>query len=180
MKRMYERRFLLFMPEYVAGGAETQFRYLIDYAEENKWNLDVIIEHRTKKKIEILPKSVREMKNVRVYELDWRKADYMKMRYDVMVHILRKTPHIQYSTCLIYYPSDLALAPLLRSMGIHVIYSERTAGSAISQNRLFQKYLSGQAGDLAVCRLPSTSPANAAWSLEQLVEAWEVIKERLE
>lgn len=41
--------------------------------------------------------------------------------------------------------------------------------------RLFQKYLSGQAGDISVCRLPSTSPANAACSLLQLCEAWEQI-----
>lgn len=41
--------------------------------------------------------------------------------------------------------------------------------------RLFQKYLSGQTGDIPVCRLPSTSPANAACSLSQLCEAWKQI-----
>lgn len=44
-----EKRFLLFMPDYALGGAETQFRYLIDYAEKNAWKLDVIVGHRIKK-----------------------------------------------------------------------------------------------------------------------------------
>ncbi|MBR0161700.1 MAG: DNA-deoxyinosine glycosylase [Oscillospiraceae bacterium] len=42
--------------------------------------------------------------------------------------------------------------------------------------RLYEKYLLPLTGRDAVC-LPSTSPANAAWSLERLIEAWSVIAE---
>ena len=41
---------------------------------------------------------------------------------------------------------------------------------------LYDKLLLPQTGKQAV-RLPSTSPANAAWSLERLVRAWQVIAE---
>lgn len=40
--------------------------------------------------------------------------------------------------------------------------------------QLYKKYIMPQINREAVC-LPSTSPANAAWSFEQLVEAWKEI-----
>ena len=41
--------------------------------------------------------------------------------------------------------------------------------------KYYKKYTKHQINRDAVC-LPSTSPANAAWSLERLVEQWKVIK----
>ena len=41
--------------------------------------------------------------------------------------------------------------------------------------KYFKKYTQAQINREAVC-LPSTSPANAMWSLEKLVEAWQAIK----
>ena len=40
--------------------------------------------------------------------------------------------------------------------------------------RYYEKYTKEKIGRKAVC-LPSTSPANAAWSVEKLTEAWKVI-----
>ena len=40
---------------------------------------------------------------------------------------------------------------------------------------LYKKYIFPQTKKEAVC-LPSTSPANAAWSLERLIKEWKVIK----
>jgi len=42
--------------------------------------------------------------------------------------------------------------------------------------QLYQKYIYPQLKKEAIC-LPSTSPANAAWQLERLIEAWQVIRE---
>ena len=41
--------------------------------------------------------------------------------------------------------------------------------------KYYNKYIRDTVGREAIC-LPSTSPANAGWKLERLVEAWEVIK----
>ncbi|MBR3058681.1 MAG: DNA-deoxyinosine glycosylase [Clostridiales bacterium] len=40
---------------------------------------------------------------------------------------------------------------------------------------LYRKYIELQTGRCAIC-LPSTSPANAAWTLDKLIESWSVIK----
>ena len=45
--------------------------------------------------------------------------------------------------------------------------------------RLYRKYLEAQSGREAVC-LPSTSPANAGWSVERLIGAWQAVREALE
>ena len=41
---------------------------------------------------------------------------------------------------------------------------------------LFEKYISNEVGRHSIC-LPSTSPANASWSLDRLISEWSVILE---
>ena len=41
--------------------------------------------------------------------------------------------------------------------------------------KYYNKFLRGRIGRNAVC-LPSTSPANASWSLQDLIECWKVIR----
>ncbi|MCM1267630.1 MAG: DNA-deoxyinosine glycosylase [Bacteroidales bacterium] len=65
-------------------------------------------------------------------------------------------------------PNDLSV--ILNAAKIRSIY---TNGSKAYQ--LYQKYLLEKTGREAYL-LPSTSPANAGYSLERLVEAWRVIR----
>lgn len=44
--------------------------------------------------------------------------------------------------------------------------------------KFYNKYIKEAIGKEAVC-LPSTSPANAAWSIEKLVSAWKIILNNL-
>ena len=44
-------------------------------------------------------------------------------------------------------------------------------------HELYKKYIEPATGREAEC-LPSTSPANAQWSLEKLIEAWDIIRTR--
>ncbi len=64
-------------------------------------------------------------------------------------------------------PTDLR--PVLETADIRQIFvNGKTA------EKMYRKYTEPLLGRTAVC-LPSTSPANAAWSLEKLTEAWKVI-----
>lgn len=59
------------------------------------------------------------------------------------------------------------LSRILDTAQIQTIYvNGKTA------EKLYKKHIEPVCGYKAVC-LPSTSPANAAWSLERLVEAWQ-------
>lgn len=51
----------------------------------------------------------------------------------------------------------------------HIFVNGKTA------EKYYNKYTKDTVGKAAVC-LPSTSPANAAWTVERLVKAWEIIK----
>ena len=68
-------------------------------------------------------------------------------------------------------PNDLSR--ILDAADIRAIYCN--GGTSWS---LYEKYIRPVTGRDAV-KLPSTSPANAAWSAEQLSEAWKVILEEL-
>lgn len=63
-------------------------------------------------------------------------------------------------------PNDLG--PLLGTAPIRQIF---TNGG--TSDKLYRKYLEPVTGVRAV-RLPSTSPANAAWSVERLKDAWKI------
>lgn len=52
---------------------------------------------------------------------------------------------------------------------------ERIFTNGKKADELYKKYIEQSTGIKAEC-LPSTSPANAAWSLEKLIEKWKVIK----
>lgn len=69
-------------------------------------------------------------------------------------------------------PNDIVI--ILENANIKTIYANgKTA------EKLYNKYLLKQTGK-EIFALPSTSPANAAFSKEKLVDAWKIIKEDLE
>lgn len=62
------------------------------------------------------------------------------------------------------------ISPILEKADIRQIYvNGKTA------EKYFKKYTQPIVDRNAIC-LPSTSPANASWSLDRLVKAWEIIK----
>ena len=69
-------------------------------------------------------------------------------------------------------PNDLSR--IFGAADIRTVYCNGAASWS-----LYEKYIRPVTGRSAV-KLPSTSPANAAWSLERLSEAWKVILKDLE
>lgn len=66
-------------------------------------------------------------------------------------------------------PNDLRI--ILDSSPIERIYC-----NGRKSHEMYEKYILPEIGREAGC-LPSTSPANAQWSLEKLIAAWEVIRQ---
>ena len=66
-------------------------------------------------------------------------------------------------------PTDLSL--IMKSANIRQIYANGKTAAA-----LYNKYQFDKTG-VGISILPSTSPANAAWSVDRLVSAWRVIRE---
>lgn len=64
-------------------------------------------------------------------------------------------------------PNDLS--PILEKADIRQIFCNGT-----KSYELYQKYMFSKVKREAI-KLPSTSPANAAWSIERLVDEWKVI-----
>ena len=67
-------------------------------------------------------------------------------------------------------PNDLT--PILAAADIRQIYVN--GGTAAKYYDRYQKQVLGR----EAMRLPSTSPANAAWSLDRLIEAWSIIRRK--
>lgn len=61
------------------------------------------------------------------------------------------------------------LAPLLAAAPIQRIFCNGKTAAGYYEK--LQQPLTG----ICACTLPSTSPANAAWSMERLLEAWQVL-----
>lgn len=67
-------------------------------------------------------------------------------------------------------PEINELGPILETAPIRAIFVNGQTAA-----KLYRRYAQPLTGRPA-CLLPSTSPANAAWSLERLIEAWRVIR----
>jgi hypoxanthine-DNA glycosylase len=65
-------------------------------------------------------------------------------------------------------PNDIR--PILAGARIRGIYT-----NGQTSFRLYRKYILPEIGREAIC-LPSTSPANAAWSFDRLLSAWSAIR----
>ena len=85
------------------------------------------------------------------------------------------------ASCEIEGSSDVsirAVVPNDISIILHVASIKRIYVNGATAKKYFDKHIKTLHGCEAIA-LPSTSPANAAWSVDRLAEAWSVIKRDL-
>ena len=82
------------------------------------------------------------------------------------------------ASCAVTGSSDASIREV-RPNDLRVILEASPIKSICCNGRkaheMYEKYILPETGRQALC-LPSTSPANAAWSLERLIAAWAVIR----
>ena len=82
-------------------------------------------------------------------------------------------------SCTITGSSDSSVRDVVTN-DLSVIFdnskTERVFCNGALSHKMYMKYIYPQTG-IAAVKLPSTSPANAAYSLERLAESWRVIME---
>ena len=83
------------------------------------------------------------------------------------------------ASCVITGSSDASIRDV-RANDLRIILDscpiEKIYCNGRKSHEMYEKYILPELGREAVC-LPSTSPANAQWSLEKLTAAWSVLKE---
>ena len=83
------------------------------------------------------------------------------------------------ASCVITGSSDASIREV-RANDLRIILDhapiERICCNGRKSFEMYEKYIWPEIGREAVC-LPSTSPANAQWSLQKLITAWAVIRE---
>ena len=83
------------------------------------------------------------------------------------------------ASCVITGSSDASIRDV-RANYLRIILKsspiEKICCNGRKSHEMYQKYIRDQIGREALC-LPSTSPANAQFSLEKLIAAWSVLKE---
>lgn len=81
------------------------------------------------------------------------------------------------ASCVITGSSDASIRDV-RANDLRIILDnspiEKICCNGRKSHEMYQKYIQNEIGREAIC-LPSTSPANAQFSLEKLIEAWSEI-----
>lgn len=81
------------------------------------------------------------------------------------------------ASCSIVGSSDTSIRDVVPTDLLRILNSapiERIYVNGKTAERYYKRYQQPRAGKAAIC-LPSTSPANAAWDLEKLIDAWRII-----
>lgn len=84
------------------------------------------------------------------------------------------------ASCEITGSSDSSIKNVVANDISHILNSANICNIYVNgktAEKNYNKYIKQAVGRTAVC-LPSTSPANAAWNVDKLVDAWKIVREQ--
>ena len=102
-----------------------------------------------------------------------RRRDFLMRHHIAMWDVLASCDIAGASDASIANEAPNDISAILETASIKAIYC---AGSTAS--RLYAKHIQPSVG-IECVRMPSTSPANASWSLDDLVDAWSALEEQV-
>lgn len=135
------KRFLIIIPDYTAGGAEVQLRYIIYRLNEEQIPTDVYITHSfVAGQDELLACDKKRLKNIEFHEFDlYHRTE--ETRWEIYNYVKAQGGGSKYKAALLFHEIAVPMIPLLKSTGIPTIYSERREGIEVTQSENYRRSL---------------------------------------
>lgn len=151
------------MPEIIYGGAEKQFRLLVDQLDPAQFDITVVVE-RSYGKADRTTDSmwiVERRRAVRFIECRGLRSNRSNIRRLISaamlaIYVLPRLIRREFDCVLVYSALGLRLCPLLRLFGIYAIFSERNAAD-YSRLDLLRKRAYFSSADVIVCNSSSAA-----------------------
>lgn len=136
------KRILIIMPDYTAGGAEIQLRHIIYRLNEERIPADVYVMHSfVSGHDELLICDKKNLKNIEFYEFDLYHRTEEETRWEILNAVMIQGGGRIYKAALLFYEITVPMIPLLRNAGIPTIYSERREGIEVTQLENYRRSL---------------------------------------
>lgn len=144
------KRILIIMPDYTAGGAEVQLRHIIYRLDEEEIFADVYVMHSfVSEPDDLLVRDRKRLKNIKFHEFDLYRRTEEETRWEIYNYVMTQGGCSKYSVALLFYEITVPMIPLLKSAGISTIYSERREGIEVIQIENYRRSL--DSCDLLCC-----------------------------
>lgn len=128
------KRILIIMPDYTAGGAEVQLRHIIYRLNEEKIPTDVYVMHSFVREVDdLLVCDRKRLKNIKFHEFDLYHRTEEETRWEIYNYVMIQGGCSKYNAALLFYEITVPMIPLLKSVGIPTIYSERREGIEVTR-----------------------------------------------
>lgn len=130
---------LVLMPEIVWGGAERQFRYLINNIKVDK--IAVVCPHSYAKQTNSYATNEINNKNAEIVESRHPVHSKINVIIYYLCEIRKLLKEYNISTAIVYEAYGCYLIPYLMQKGVKVIYSERNSGEGIVQSKMLKLFV---------------------------------------
>lgn len=136
------KRILIIIPDYTAGGAEVQLRHIIYRLNEEAIPTDVYITHSfVCGHDELLARDRRSLNNIKIHEFDLYHRTEEETRWEIYNYVAAQGGGSKYKAALLFHEVAVPMIPLLKSIGIPTIYSERREGIEVTQLENYRRSL---------------------------------------